>query len=198
MVFSFNHSVSGRFRVYVALIIFLFMQTFSVVSAQNRREEPPPFRERLFFGGSFSLQFGTITDIEVAPVTGFWVLPRLAVAAGPNYRFYKDPFGRTDIYGGRAYTQFVFIRDLNSFIPLGLNFGFFLHLEDELLSLESEFWKATPVTSKRFYLNTYLAGVGMSQPLGRRSSMNMMVLWALNESVYKIYGTPEIRISFIF
>jgi len=169
----------------------------AVQPALARRAEPPPFRERLFFGGSFGLQIGTITNIELCPVAGFWVLPRLAVAAGPNYRFYKDPIGRTDIYGGRAYTEFLVVRNINSLIPLGLNLGIFVHFEDEVLSLDSEFWQIQ-AEGKRFTVNTMLAGAGISQPVGRRSSINMMVLWVLNEPDYKIYSTPEFRVTFIF
>jgi len=197
---QYNHSATERkYLKSSAVILLLLILVSSSAFAQKRRDEPPPLRERLFYGGSFGLQLGTVTDIEISPVIGLWVLPPLAVAAGPNYRFYKDPYlGRTDIFGGRVYTQLFIIRDLNSIIPLGLNLGFFLHGEDELLSLESEFWKDPPVTSARFLVNTYLAGVGMSQPMGRRSSMNLMVLWPLNESRYSVYSTPEIRVSLIF
>jgi hypothetical protein len=198
MVFMYNNSVYRKCRQLLVFCSILIVLSSAVVSAQKIRKEAPPFRERIFYGGSFGLQFGSITDIEVSPVVGYWLLSRLAVAVGPNYRFYKDPLGRTDIYGGRVYTQFVVIQDLNSIIPFGLNFGFFLHAEDELLNLESGFWKVPQYASDRFFLNTCLAGVGMSQPMGRRSSMNLMVLWALNESPYNLYGNPEIRFSFIF
>jgi hypothetical protein len=180
------------------LIMLYAFLTVSPLYAQQSRNDSPPLRERLFFGGSFGLQFGSITDIQVSPVVGIWVLPRLAVAIGPDYRFYKDPNSRTDIYGGSGYVQFVFIQDLNSLIPLGLHLGFFLHAEDELLSLQSSFWKNPPYVNDRFFVNTVLAGGGISQHMGRRSSINLMVLWALNEPVYGIYSTPEIRVSFIF
>jgi len=198
MLLNYNHTLFKKLWLPAALILTILIFSTNVVSSQKSRNGPPPISERIFYGGSFGLQFGTLTDIEVAPVIGFWVLPRLAVAAGPNYRFYKDPFGRTDIFGARAYTQFVVIQDLNNIIPLGLNFGLFLHAENELLSLESGFWKDPPFESPRFYINTGLVGAGMSQPMGRRSSMNVMVLWAVNEPIYKIYNTPEFRISFIF
>ncbi len=194
--------VLNRCRLYfpfmrIAGIIVILLVALQDASAQRERSEPPPFRERLFFGGSFGLQIGTITDIELSPIAGFWVLPRLAVAAGPNYRFYKDPLGRTDIYGGRAYTEFVVVRNLNSLIPIGLNMGIFVHFEDEFLSLDSEFWQI-PSAAKRYNINTLLAGAGISQPVGRRSSVNMMVLWALNEAEYNIYSSPEFRITFTF
>ena len=162
------------------------------------REEAPPIKERIFFGGSFGLQFGTFTDIEVSPIIGMWVLPRVGIAAGPNFRYYKSPFGHTTIYGGRAYLQYIFLQDLNNVIPLGIHAGLLLHFEDEALSLESAFFKTTPFLSDRFLVNTVLAGGGIRQQLGRRSSLNFMFLWALNESGYGIYGNPEIRIAIIF
>lgn len=144
------------------------------------------------------LQFGTITNIQVSPVVGLWVLPRLAVAIGPDYRFYKDRYDRTNIYGAKGYLQFVVIKDINKFLPVGTNTGIFFHIEDEALSLESSIWKNPPVFSERFYINTVLAGGGISQQMGRRSSLDIMVLWALNDSGYGVYNNPEIRISFVF
>jgi hypothetical protein len=183
----------------ISLLTFLiFNFSISAFYAQRAREEAPPLRERIFFGGNFGLQFGSITDIQVSPVVGLWLLPRLAVAAGPDYRYYKDRYDRTSIYGGKTYMQFVIIRDLSTVLPLGTNTGVFFHIEDELLSLKSSFWKKPPVFSDRFYVNTVLAGGGISQQLGQRASMNFVVLWALNDSGYGVYSDPEIRISFTF
>lgn len=194
----------------VLLINLLVFISFSVISGQknredqlpydqNTREDAPPIKERLFYGGSLGLMFGTITDIQVSPVIGFWVLPRVAVAVGPTYRYYKDQIDRTAIYGGRSYLQLVVIKDLSSVLPLGVHTGVFLHFEDELLSLKTSFWKnPPPYMTDRFYVNTVLAGVGISQQIGRRSSLNFMVLWPLNDSGYNIYSKPEIKISFTF
>ncbi len=80
--------------------------------------------------------FGTITDIQVSPVVGYWVLPRVAVAAGPKYRYYKDIDTTTSIYGGKAYVQLVVIQDLNSFIPFGAHTGIFFTLRMNCLVLK--------------------------------------------------------------
>lgn len=181
------------------MIISLILTLISPdLTGQKIREKPPPLKERLFFGGNFGLQFGTYTDIQVSPVIGLWVLPRLAVAAGPDYRFYKFRDEHTNLYGGKIYVQYVVIRDISSVIPIGGNTGIFFHLENELLSLESSYWKTPPLISDRFYINTVLAGGGISQPIGRRSSLNIMVLWELNDSGYEVYNKPEIRFSFSF
>jgi hypothetical protein len=105
----------------------------------------------------------------------------------------------TSLYGGKSYLQLVVIQDLNSFIPMGVHTGIFIHLEDELLSLKSSFWKYPLLyTSDRFYVNTVLVGGGISQQIGRRASLNFMVLWPLNDSVYQIYSKPEMRVTFTF
>ncbi|MGC1391644.1 MAG: hypothetical protein WA816_11455 [Bacteroidales bacterium] len=196
----------------VLLVNLLIFISFSIISGQKTKEEQfpfdqkdnngtPSFKERLFYGGSFGLQFGTITDIQVSPVIGYWVLPRVAVALGPTYRYYKDPSSETAIYGAKCYVQFAVIQDLSSIIQMGGHTGIFLHLEDELLSLNSYFWKwplGIPFSTERFYLNTLLAGGGISQQIGRRASLNFMVLWPLNDSDYDLYNKPELRISFSF
>jgi len=191
--------VLHRNKLRILIIVFLvLMNPVSVIFSQNRREEPPPLRERIFFGGNLGLQFGTITNIQISPIVGLWVLPRVTVAGGPNFTYYQDPYDKTMIYGGKFYTEFYLIRDLSSVLPLGGRTGIFLHLEDELLSLESDYWAYPSSSVGRFTINTLLLGGGISQQIGSRAFMNFMVLWALNESTYTVYNNPEIRVSFTF
>lgn len=185
----------------ILLTLFFSLYTADKLIAQDKNNERPPFKERLFWGGSFSLQLGTLTDIEIAPVVGVWLLPRLAIAAGPNYRFYKFLGEQTDIYGIQSYLQVVLLRDIDKLIPIGSHTSIVLQVDNELLSLESSFWKGSsyiPGESKRFFVNTPLIGGGLSQQIGRRASINFIVLWALSDSGYALYSNPEIRISFIF
>lgn len=198
MIKFINRTGSCSLKLKPVLFVLILIFAFTSAYGQKKEKDIPPFRERLFFGGNFGLQFGTITDIQFSPVIGFWVLPRLGVAAGPNYRFYKYRNDRTDIFGGRAYMQFIFLQDLNSIIPLGVHTSLFLHGEYEALSLQSSFWKLTPDTSERFMINTFLAGAGFSQQLGRRSALYFTFLWPLNDSGYGVYSNPEIRVGFTF
>jgi hypothetical protein len=183
---------------YSSILLILLFVSFSAIYSQEIRREAPPLKERLFYGGSFGLQFGTITDIEFSPIIGIWVLPRLAIAAGPNFRYFKDPWDHTTIYGGKSYAELIFLQDLDNIIPLGVHLGMFLHIEYEALSLESSFFKTAPYNSQRFMVNTILAGGGIRQQMGPRSSLNLTFLWALNDSGYDIYSNPEVRVSFIF
>jgi hypothetical protein len=185
-----------RFIYTVLTLILIFSGT--LYSQVLNGTAKPPVNERIFFGGSFSLALGTITNIEFAPIAGIWLFPRVSVAAGPTYQFYKDPFDRTDIFGVRTYMQYVVIQDINKLIPIGANTAIFIHGEYEALSLENSFWTTVSSSSKRFGINTMLGGLGFNQPLGIRSSVNLMILWAITENNYGIYDNPEIRVGFIF
>jgi len=198
---AINYITFTRKILLIAVIsLLLIINNDPELSAQRISNDTPPLRERLFFGGDFGLQFGTITNIEIAPIIGLWVLPRLAVAAGPEYNYYaRKNIGSTNIYGARAYTQFVIVQDLNNILPAGIHLGLFLHAEDEFQSLQTEtpFWINTNVDTERFTVNTFLVGGGISQPMGRRAAINLTFLWALEDN-YGLYSNPEIRVSFVF
>jgi hypothetical protein len=193
---SGKKSVRCHYGIYI-LVLALSLLSIFPAGAQRTREEPPPLSERLFYGGNFGLQFGSITDIQVSPVIGIWLLPRLAVAVGPSYRYYKDWDLETSIYGGKGYVQFAVIKDFGNLLTPLSGTGIFLRLEDEFLSLETSVWKDQNL-SGRYILNTVLGGVGISQQMGRKASLELMGLWALNGTDDRLYGNPEIRVSFVF
>jgi hypothetical protein len=192
-----NSTFFGKFKLAMAFVVLLLLSINSVSYGQQITKEVPPLRERMFFGGNFWLSFGTVTDIQIAPIVGLWVLPRVAVAVGPNFRYYKYYDLETNIYGIKGYVQYVILRDFNNLVPVGVHMGIFLHAEDELLNLDSSDW-GIPEPTERTNINTIFLGGGISQQLGRRSAMNFMVLWAINDSGYGFYSNPEIRVSFNF
>jgi hypothetical protein len=190
---KFGLTALRRLQIYTALTLIGLSTSYLVVYGQRSTEEKPPVRERLFYGGSLGLQFGTYTDVDISPVVGLWLLPRLNIAAGPKYRYLKYYEERASIFGARAYSQFFFIKDINNIIPINLHLGLFLHAEDEFFKVNY----TDAIDTEEFYINAPLVGVGISEPLGRRSSLNLMVLWALEDN-YDFYSDPEIRISIIF
>jgi hypothetical protein len=182
-------------RLIISLIlIFLVISSFG----QKVSNEKPPLRERMFFGGYFGLQFGTITNIDISPTVGVWVMPRVAIALGPSFQYYADPYGDTFIYGGSTYLQLTILQDLNNILPVGIHMGIFGQVEYEGLSLEKSYITQMPDAQGRVYSDVVLLGAGISQSLGGRSSINLSFLWALTQSDYIQYGSPEIRVSFNF
>ncbi len=183
----------------VRLIGLLLFPLMSInLYSQAEKNDKPSVSQRTFFGGSFSLQLGTVTNIDMAPVVGFWLLPRLNIAAGPSFQFYSDRYDRTIIYGGRSYTQFYLVQDLDNIIPAGTHLGLFIQGEYKILSLKRSFFDYTSGNDGRFVEHYFQAGAGVAQPIGPGAAVEFSVLWVLNDPEYDFYGTPEVRISMIF
>jgi hypothetical protein len=181
------------------------MLALSGIELMAQWEEKPPLRDRIFFGGNFGLQFGTVTNIEVSPLAGIYLTPRLAVGPGIKYEYFKSNYPgfvpyETHIYGGTVFARYMVIRDLSEAVGLGLNIGLFGHAEYEMLSLESRYFQigAPPDAEGRFYLHSILLGGGIYQPIGRRGGLLLMVLWNLNETASSPYSNPIFRIGFNF
>lgn len=186
-----SNSVKTRLKDGKLWFLLFFMFAFMVDAYP---QEKPSLRDRLFFGGNFGLQFGTVTDIQLAPIVGVWLLPRVNVAAGPEYRYYKHPYyGKYNIFGAKAYTEFVIVQDLDNLIPLGSHLSIFAHLEEEIT-------RYVPSSDEYsgFSYNALLGGGGLSFPMGERASLNVMALWFLAGSDDEYVDSPLFRLIFTF
>jgi len=191
-----NNSIK---RCLALLSAVLLMMTASAQDPEFRTEEPkPPAAQRFYFGGSFGLQFGTVTNIELSPMVGFWLLPRLAVAAGPSFQYLKAPGIGTTIFGGRTYLQFTLVQDFSNLIPVGAGTGIFIQGEYELLSVEKRYVTLVYEDEGRVSSGNFLAGAGISQRTGRRSSLNITFLWCVSSDQYELYSNPVIRFEMYF
>jgi len=174
-------------------------------------------RDRLFFGGSFGLMIGTYTDIELSPHVGYYITPRWAAGIGVIYEYYNyrdhwiidvlDPTTgmvmrkservETHIFGGRLFTNYVIVNNVSDWVPIGTNFRIFAHVEYETLSYEKRFFDYGATGRK--LQHSFLVGGGLRFPTGKRSSMNLTILWNLNSNMNNVYGGgPIIRIGYNF
>ncbi|MDR1668260.1 MAG: hypothetical protein LBS03_11325 [Bacteroidales bacterium] len=164
------------------------------------------FCDRLYYGGNFGLVLGSFTDIEVSPHVGYYITPRWAAGAGASYEYFNNRIHdlysgmswryETHIYGGRLFTEYVLVNNVNDFIPLGLNFRILVHVEYEAMSYEKSFFD--PTATGRRIVNSFLLGGGLRFPTGKRSSMNLLLMWKLNSEFNDIYDSPIIRIGYNF
>ena len=193
----------------------IFVLTFCTMFALSASaQQNYSFRDRLFFGGNFGLAIGQYTDIEISPHVGYYITPRWAAGIGFAYEYYNykyhweiynkdtgqfEGFERyeTHIWGGRLFTNYVIVNNVNDWIPLGLNFRIFAHVEYEMLSYGKGFFKQNE--PGRQLQNSILVGGGLRFPMGKRSSMNLTLLWNLNSQLNSIYGTgPILRLGYNF
>ncbi|WP_162417677.1 hypothetical protein [Cyclobacterium roseum] len=156
-------------------------------------EDNPPLEERMYFGGNGSLQFGTVTFVEVSPLAGVMITERYSVGLGATYQYLNNRFyqnGQAHIYGGRIFNRF-------NVLP-----KFFLHAEYEALNVEVE--NVNPNTNEVFITRDWvpgmMGGVGYFTPFGDRGGMNFMLLYNFTyDNRRSPYNEPYvIRVGFVF
>jgi hypothetical protein len=184
------------------MILFLGFMPVILLAQIEEEEKESGLSDRLFFGGNFGLMFGTITNIEISPLVGYYITPRLAAGTGIRFEYYRDkgyyaPY-HTTIFGGNVFSRYTIIKNLGEGLNIGLNAGIFGQVEYEALSLEKAYFEPPYTKDGRFISHSILVGGGIIQPVGRRSAFLVTVLYNLNENSRSPYNNPIVRVGFTF
>jgi len=151
------------------VVVLLLIQTGICALAQPRGKnslEGMPLTERLYFGGGGSFGGGTdpggyrYTYISVSPIVGYRVTRPFSTGAALNYIYYSYPDVKVTLhqYGISPFAQYMFGR-------------LFAYAEYSIISVPS-FDNSFRSVYTRFPL-----GLGFSQPIGPKSSINAMALY---------------------
>ncbi len=183
-----------------ALLILLIALTFSLVAQE---EEDTGRKGKFFFIPEIWLSFGTRTYIDLAPMVGYHVMNRLAIAIGPHYIFqtqnanaYYQSSYQTHAYGLKGFARFSLITNAEEFLPINLFSELFVHVEYEGLSLEKAYYVPPYTEEGRFVYNGFLVGGGLSQRVGMHNSVSFTILWDINEMTVSPYSNPIFRVGF--
>lgn len=181
-------------------------------SKQKQKEtvkEDQRFVDKLFFGGTIGMVFGTVTRIDIQPSVGMWIIPQWAVGFGGRYTFRKgqyNPYGgggssnKAHIWGLSGFTEIVPIRDFDESFGIGIKGGIVLHGEWEGLYLDKGLIDPNATQGQgKSWVHMYLVGGGYRVPIGDRAAINILILWDLTNSDYSPYTTnPLLRLSVNF
>jgi hypothetical protein len=176
-------------NTFLFLILIPLMNFSQVYSQENSNDEYSKdynnkpagnWKSRIFTGGNLGLQFGNATFIEISPLVGYRITERLAAGIGITYEYlsYKDYNISTNVYGGRVFCRFYITDEL------------FAHAEYEVLNMQPY------LVGARANVESFLVGGGYRQSIGERTSLNVLILWNLNETEFSPYINPIIRIGF--
>ena len=169
-------------------IVGLLMCSVAVFGQEADQDVHWELSPKFILGGSFGLQLGTITQIEVSPVVGWKLLDHLHAGVGARYLFFND--SRYDIsqsvYGGNAWFRLIVVQPL------------FLQAEYEILSVDEFDYTSMRYTGNRDLVEGMLVGAGYRQEFGKRSAVNMILLWNLELQPETPYANPIIKIEYNF
>lgn len=184
-----------RKKIYLLFIIVL---SFSALKAQYGSDN---LKGKFYLAPDFGLVLGSINNIELSPALGYHLTDRFSLAAGYKYEFYSktrvysyQTAGKTSIYGPKAFFRYTLINNFNDFLPIGLDAAVFAHAEYEANNLETDFFGNSAINnSKRFWLDTFLIGGGISESPSPRLRVNILFLWDTNTGAVIINSNPIIR-----
>ncbi len=171
-----------------SLVLFLFSAPVHGQFTNENKEKKPDFRSRLFYGGGFGLQFGSATLIELSPLVGYKVTPKLGIGVSPTYKYYhyNNYYGpdldlASNVYGGSIFARYTIIQSV------------FAHVEYETLFYNTS-TPGYPTYMEQF--NSFFVGGGYMQYFGANSGMYIEVLWNLNDTPNSPYTNPIFRVGF--
>ncbi|GHA60198.1 hypothetical protein [Pontibacter akesuensis] len=154
---------------------------------QETDEEQLRFIDKLYFGGSLGLQFGTFTNISIMPTLSYAVFPKVFAGVGAVYHYKSGGGVNFNNYGGRGYLQ-------GELVEIGGG-ALLAHGEVESLSVEYAYYDqmGRMMGKTRSSLTMPLVGLGYRQRISSKGSFDLLVLYNANDSFYNPYSNPVIR-----
>lgn len=182
------------------LLLLLVLINSHMLFAQDDTEEKKGFqKDKVFFGGSFGVGFGSITRINIAPQIGYRFTDHFAAGTGINFQYveFKEKYANGDLF--HKASQGV----------VGLNiFGRFYPIRQLMLQVQPE---ANYLFGREIYYDTnprqeytldtkivpsLLAGGGLVLPSGRGAFI-IAVFYDVLQSESSPYGKKAI-LNFTF
>jgi len=134
-------------------------------------------KDRFFFGGGIGAAFGSVDYVEIAPLFGLKVAPRVALGFQPFYSWTNDgrysPSVAYTNYGARIFSRFRIVSN------------FFLEADYQFTSFE---YLNTYGGTTRATNNAFLAGAGYTMPMGRNVGLYFSALYDFSYNDNDPYG----------
>ena len=166
----------------------LFLSSGQTFAQRVIYSDSIPFKDRLYFGGNLGFQFGTVTLIDVSPLVGVMITPRLSGGVGATFQYYDDSrFQGADgtSYGGRVFGRYNILPNI------------FAQAEYESINWEAYDFFAEDY--RRIWSDALFLGGGYFVPFGRRGGANFTFLYnVLHDNQNSYYAEPYvIRVGFV-
>ncbi len=151
-------------------------------------ENKPPLKDRMYYGGNFAMQFGTITFVDISPLAGVMITDKLSGGLGVSYQYFNDKRfagGNSNLYGGRSFLRYNLFPNIFGYTEYEvLNFDLYDRRLDEF---------------RRQWVPSLFLGAGYFAPFGKRGGANFTFLYnLLYDNLRSPYNEPYVlRVGFV-
>jgi hypothetical protein len=173
---------------YLFVFFLVFLLNFSANAQREIYQDSIPFKDRLYFGGNFGMQFGTVTLLDFSPLVGVMITPKFSSGVGITYQYFDDNRyigGESSSYGGRVFSRYNVLPNI------------FTHAEFEFINFDN--YNILEDRFERIWANSLFLGGGYFAPFGPRGGANFTFLYnVLHDNLRSPYGEPYvIRVGFV-
>ncbi|MEN2283836.1 hypothetical protein AAGF08_16970 [Algoriphagus sp. SE2] len=170
------------------LFVFVFFLHLNANAQRDIYSDSLTLKDRLYFGGNFGMQFGTVTLLDFSPLVGVMVTPKFSSGIGITYQYFNDKRyigGETSSYGGRIFSRYNVLPNI------------FTHAEYERINFDN--YNIFTDQFQRIWANSLFLGGGYFAPFGPRGGANFTFLYnVLHDNLRSPYGEPYvIRVGFV-
>ena len=179
-------------NIKILFFLMIFLNTSSIIAQDDsiifddNTKETKKLSEKVFFGGSFGIQFGTVTLINVNPIVGYRFFPFLEAGVSVSYTYYQNNVYdfNYSYYGGAVFARYIPVKQ------------FFVQAEFEMLNVRKYY--TTGLSNERFLVPGVLVGGGYRQMFGKRFGTQFTFLYNITHLPETPYANPIFRVEFIF
>ncbi|WP_339874398.1 hypothetical protein [uncultured Algoriphagus sp.] len=167
---------------------FILFQTSTFAQRTIYEGDSIPLKDRLYYGGNFGMQFGTLTLIDFSPLVGVMLTPKFSSGLGITYQYFNDKRyagGETSSYGGRIFSRYNIFPNI------------FAHAEYESINFDN--YNLFTDRFERIWSKSLFLGGGYFAPFGSRGGANFTFLYnVLHDNLRSPYNEPYvIRVGFV-
>lgn len=175
-----SYSFSQKDSVYVG-------DTKPKVPTEPKKEPKFKWKEKLIYGGNFSLFFDRNGSfIDISPLIGVKLTSKLSVSVGPVYNYFSVSNSSyrysTSIYGARSQAMYFILPQL--FAQVGV----------DVLNRNNPF---VSDPNSRVNIQNYWVGGGYRQNVNEAIAFQASILYNLNQTRLSPYTNPFFSVGFV-
>lgn len=159
----------------------------SLINPTKKDDVHYDISDKVMLGGNLSLAFGSMSMVEVTPLIGYNLSPRVTIGASLTYMYFSYT---SDIY---SYSAQNFGGGL--FGKIRVYKDFYLQVEPQMLNIKYVDYSGN---EKRKWVFNGLAGVTFRSRLGERFAVDYSILWNMNQTQDSPYDNPVIKVAFVY
>jgi hypothetical protein len=201
--------------IFAVISTLIYSQEDDFFSNEESEETTKPKRkiDNWEFGGNFWLSFGSNSAyVDVSPIVGYKVTPRLTTGFGFVYNYGKYNIAlisptsiryinyETQRYGPKIYVNYKILTNIQE--KINVNIGdVVVHSEYELINTEGIFYDQGNYQinkGEREWISNVLIGGGLFMPFSNRGGLTLLVLFDVTQHKYSPHANPVIRVGFSF